>query len=158
MRPFRFRLQRVLQVRALEEQVARARWLHLEREAAVAEERAVDRFRARDTAQRELRATLVGLDPAGVLWRHGVLDRMTGAAVRQRERAVTLRDRAEQRRSPWEDRRREVRALERLRARALEAHRDALLREETRALDELNNARAHTRARPLRPDVVSRPS
>ncbi len=136
------RLARVLAVRALEEEQARAEWLAAEQEARRAEDATQALWAARDEQTRELGAALPGLTPAWVMVSHGAIDRTERSALRQRERARTERERAEQARIPWEERRARARGLERLVDRLRTREEAEAHRAEARVLDEINSARA----------------
>lgn len=136
------RLQRVLRVRHVQEEVARARWLAAERAARIAGDARADADARRADAACELRDALADLTPAAILRQHAALDALAGVAVRLRERARTLRFQADRERAPWELRRREARGLERLCERSREEAWLRALAREARELDEIAGARA----------------
>ena len=92
MRAFRFRLQRVLRVREIEEQVALAVYLEAARIAADSERRAASMARTRAREQDELARTLATppVSPELVLASHATLDRSALALRAAKERAKTL--------------------------------------------------------------------
>ena len=145
MARFQFRLERVLRVRAVQEEAARAAWLDAERAAAESEELHDRDAALLEAASRALREAMPSSSAAALLRAHEALDRMSRTAVRRRELARTLRLQSQQAREPWERRRREVRGLEQLAARALEEHRRSERAAEARSRDEFINSRA-TRA------------
>ncbi len=147
MARFSFRLERVLRVRAVLEEVARAEWQTAEHAAAVAEERHRALISARKEAQSDLPVGPGPLDVQGLLWRQASVERMSKAAERLLERARTVRYQADEARGPWEQRRRERRGLERLRERALRAHLVSEEAADIATLDEIAVARADARRR-----------
>lgn len=147
MARFNFRLERVLRVRAVLEEVARAEWRAAEHAAAVAEERHRSLLLEREAAQSDLPVGPGPLDVNGLLWRQASVERMSEAAGRLRERALTVRYQADEARRPWEERRRDVRGLERLREHALLAHLASEETAEIAAMDEIAVARADARRR-----------
>ncbi|TDJ71856.1 MAG: hypothetical protein E2O39_07605 [Planctomycetota bacterium] len=152
MKPFRFRLDRVLRVREVEEETARAAWLVVEQAARAAETRAEARAHDRGEAFSELAREMAecSLAPAVMLVRHAVLDRLARAESEERERALTLRRQADQARGPWQDRRREVLGLTRLRTVAKSRYADAALAKEIAEMDEVALMRAASRRRASR--------
>ena len=147
MARFSFRLERVLRVRAVLEEVARAEWQTAEHAAAVAEERHRSLVSARKAAVDNLPVGPGPLDVAGLLWRQASVERMAEAAGRLLERARTVRYQADEARRPWEQRRRDRRGLERLRERALSAHLMSEEAAEIVTLDEVAVTRADARRR-----------
>jgi flagellar export protein FliJ len=149
MKPFRFRLDRVLRVREVEEEIARAAWLTVESAAQAAEHRADALAEDRAAAFAALASDMAerSLPPAETLLRHASLDRLAGSVGAERERALTLRQQADQAREPWQDRRREVLGLSRLRDAAKSRHSATVLAEEIAEMDEVASTRA---ARQLR--------
>lgn len=145
-----FRLERVLRVRRILEQEARAAWNERERRALEAEGSAARGADARDVALGRLGAELADLSPAQALWRHARLDGMTRDAVALRERARTLRHQADLAFAPFERRREERRALERLRERDRRRVAEIARREEAAEQDEITIQRA-ARLRRARP-------
>ena len=147
MAHFCFRLERVLRVRAVLEEVARAEWQTAEHAAAVAEERHRSLVSARKAAQSDLPVGPGPLDVNGLLWRQASVERMSRAAEHLLERARTVRYQADEARQPWEQRRRDRRGLERLRERALRAHLVSEEAAETVTMDEIAAMRADARRR-----------
>jgi flagellar export protein FliJ len=147
MARFHFRLERVLRVRAVLEEVARAEWQTAEHAAAQAEERHRSVVSDRRAAQNDLPVGPGPIDVNGLLWQQASIERMSEAAGRLRERARTVRYQADEARRPWEERRRDVRGLERLREHALLAHLASEETAEIAAMDEIAIARADARRR-----------
>lgn len=149
MSAFKFRLARLAHVRALQERVARERWLaadELARGAETKAERARDELtRARDELRQEQSAPTLALERvlAGARLVETFRERRRAAV----EHARTLRFQADELRRPWSERRQEVRGLERLESRDGEAHRKDELVRESRELDEVASMRASARAR-----------
>lgn len=147
MARFNFRLERVLRVRAVLEEVARAEWQTAEHAAAVAEERHRSVVADRLASQSNLPLGPGALDVNGLLWRQASIERMSQAAGRLRERARTVRYQADEARLPWEERRRDRRGVERLREHALLAHLVSEEAAEIAAMDEIAVGRADARRR-----------
>ncbi len=147
MARFAFRLERVLRVRAVLEDVARAEWQTAEHAAAVAEERHRSLVSALEAAQGDLPVGPGPLDVDSLLWRQASVERMSQAASRLLERARTVRYQADEARRPWEQRRRDRRGLDRLRERALRAHLVSEEAAEIADMDEIAAARAEARHR-----------
>ncbi len=149
MRPFRFRLARVLRVRGIEEEVARGRWLEALHAARAATSRAEDLAQAGATQEHELERLVARapIDTRMVLAGRTVLDGLFHSARRARERARSLEFQASQQRAPWEELRRARRSLELLRERQLSAHRIEDERREAIVMDAVAIERA-TRAKP----------
>lgn len=149
MKPFRFRLDRVLRVREVEEETARAGWLAVEHDARAAEARAAalanDRAAGLGALARDM--TKRALPPAWTLVRHAALDRLARTASAERERALTLRRQADQAKEPWQEKRREVLGLSRLLAVAKSRHAAAVLAAEIAVMDEVASMRAARRHR-----------
>ena len=145
MARFRFRLQRLLRVQEILEEEACAVWRRAENLAATAEEHARSRSTECEGALADLASHLTGLRPVDVLWRQEQIDRMASLAARQRERARTLRHQADVARVPFDERRRERRALERLRERVERRHLETQRRHEAVRADETTLARARAR-------------
>ena len=80
MARFRFRLERVLRVRAVLEEVARAEWQTAEHAAVVAEERHRSVVSDRLAAQSNLPVGPGTLDVQGLLWRQASIERMSDAS------------------------------------------------------------------------------
>ncbi len=144
MAMFRFRLGRVLRVRAIEEEVARARWMEAANLAEEASRQAESLDAIRRVRQSEL-ASLLGnptIEPAIVVASHAALDRLAIGVRSARERARTLLFQAEVHRSPWEALRRARRSLELLREKKLEDHYLEDERAQAREIDEIASDRA----------------
>lgn len=143
MKPFRFRLQRVLRVRELREEVARAEFLAADGPAREAEELASACGGDLRAAELELRDDLASgpLAPAAVILEQGALQDLERRRLGARRRAATLRHAAERLRDPLRDAQKDRRALERLRERALEVHRVEVEKEDNRVLDEVAGTR-----------------
>jgi flagellar export protein FliJ len=135
---FRFRLGRVLNVRRIEDDVARTQWLHGEAQAVRAEtelERASAELSGARTQLALLRETNP-LHPADLLWRETAVDSLREVAVRRRVRASLLRREADVLRAAWQARRSARRGLENLEERAREAFAGEETIRENRAMDD----------------------
>lgn len=134
----------MLRVRALQEEIARAAWLEVERAAASAEARTELGARAVRTERADLGRRMEdgAISPVQVLSAHAAIDGMHAHTRGWRERAKTLRFQAQQARAPWEERRRDVQALEKLRERARAAEAREEFSEEAATLDEVAQRRA----------------
>jgi flagellar export protein FliJ len=149
MSKFQFRLARLAHVRALQERVARERWLAAEELTRAAEAKAESAretvLRARDELRAEQSAPTIAIERvmAGARLVETLRERRRSAV----EHARTLRFQAEELRRPWSERRREVRGLERLESRDQEQHRQEELVREARELDEVASMRASARTR-----------
>lgn len=146
MKRFQWPLERVHRVREIQEEVARAAWAEAAQRARAAEEH-VDALRA---ARDEARAKLMAVpgerfDPAQAALDRDLVDRASRAISHARERAKTLAFQAERLRRPWEERRRDVRGLEKLREKASTHHRRDARRSEADELDEIAQQRAAAR-------------
>lgn len=148
MTRFRFRLQRVLGVRRVEEELARAEWQAAERTAREAEERA----RRAQASALDARARLAELQsraelrPAEVLLEQSQLDRLREQWVQKTILASRVRRDAERLRHVMAERRVRVRGLETLEGRARgewRAENEALA---NRELDERRNPSRAPRA------------
>jgi flagellar biosynthesis chaperone FliJ len=146
---FRFRLERVLGVRRIEEQVARAAWLEAERPAALAEAEALALQTAIQTAREQLAQLQSSsrLGAADVLIKQALVDRLREQWVQKTIAASRLRKQAERLRLAMAERRVRVRGLKTLRSRAQELWR---LESEASANAELDERAAGRRehARP----------
>lgn len=160
MRRFRFRLERLARVRRIQEEQERERWLAAElarREADAAEAGAREQTAAVEAELRRRQAdAALGVD--AVLVAQAALERARGAEVRARERTRTATFQAERLRAPWDERRQEVRGLERLEQRARTAWRREELLREAAELDEVAAQRSQAH-RPNRgtPSAAERP-
>ena len=147
MSRFRFRLQRVLGVRRLEEEIARAAYMEVETRAKSAES-------ARERAREDVRAGLAQLtrvvearelDADAVLLEQFSVDQATKRVPPASQRARLAREAAERERRSWEERRRALKGLENLRERAQTAFRAEEARVENLRLDEQALIRAGRR-------------
>jgi len=143
----KFRLERVLRVRALWEEEARAAWAVLDERARAEEARHAALLDEQLRAQRRLAADRPALRPAAVVLLDQVLDRMQLDAARLRERAHTLRFQADGAFIPYTERRRERRSLERLKERARRAGLSEERRADAALMDETAVQRAARRRR-----------
>ena len=148
MTKFTFRLQRVERVRAVEEEIERARFGEAEKIARDAEEQA-ERARSSVAAAIDDLRGLQGspqLAPASVMAALILVDEARGALRNAEQRARALRTEAETRRAAWVARVHDLEGLERLETRSLEAFRREEERLEALAMDETASQRAaHTR-------------
>ena len=139
MRGFRFRLARVLRVRALEEGVAREEWGAAEARALAAEgeERALGE-RLQDARDQLADQACDGpLDVPARLAGQSATDQLELRRALGRRRAGELRAATEAPRAAWEASRRAVEGLERLSLRAEERFRAEREREENALADEV---------------------
>ena len=138
MKGFRFRLARVLRVRRLEEQMARAHFVERQAEARRAEEVAASSAATAREMRTELAERLApgAIDPRSVLHAHDSLDGMGHVCRRHTERARTADLQAEEARAPWMDVRTGVRALETLEERKKERFRAEAEKRANQELDE----------------------
>ena len=148
MSRFRFRLERVLGVRRIEEEVARATWLEAERPATAAEAQANALHAAIQRSRAELAALQSSsrLGPADVLLKHALVDRLREQWVQKTIAASRLRREAERLRLEMTSRRVRVRGLETLESRAKESWR---LDAEVRANAEIDERAGKLRAMTL---------
>jgi flagellar export protein FliJ len=150
MSRFRFRLERLASVRKVQEQLERERWLAAElraREAEAAAARLRDAV-ASGEAELRLRQGAGTLRAAELLHGQAAVERLQGLLRRARERARSARFQAERLRAPWEERRKELRGLERLEQRARRDWLRAELRRDAARMDEVASARARRAAGP----------
>jgi flagellar export protein FliJ len=110
------RIQRVLDVRQLQERALRAHWAEAEREARNGEDNAVVAGNRTVQARHDLaQSSQVGhCDARAALLDFDNLDLLSRDASRLRESARGLRQEADDRRQPWNNKRRAVQGLERL--------------------------------------------
>ncbi|GIV01810.1 MAG: hypothetical protein KatS3mg015_0640 [Fimbriimonadales bacterium] len=136
MRKFRFRLQRVLEYRALQEEWAKEAWL---------EARAL-----RIAAQQELEATIEEKKRAELILPSSVeemqaldlyLERLDDEIEAQEAIVETLRQEEEKCHGEWIEARKNHEALKRLREKAYVAWQEEAARAEQKALDDWSNAR-----------------
>lgn len=159
MKKYQFRLARVQRVRAVEEDLARARFGEAELEARNAEDRAEARRRDIDRAIDDLRG-LQGspkLAPTSVIAALSLVDEARATWRDADGVARGLRARAEEMRRAWMERRRDVEGLERLDGRARDEFRREQEHAEVALLDEVASqrdarARAAAATRNSRPD------
>lgn len=139
-----FRLQRVKRVRAVEEELERARFGEAEKIARDAEENA-ERARASVTAAVDDLRGLQGspqLAPASVMAALILVDEARVALRAAEQRARTLRTEAEARRVAWVARVNDLEGLDRLETRSRETHQREEERLATLAMDETASQRA----------------
>lgn len=133
MKKFRFRLDSVLRVRRIQEDLARAQLLAANRDVLLA----TDALRARDSeyAAVDRPAGQQSLDAFHLaLFR---LDSAAGAVRVARDARAAALDRAEERRVEWTAASQKVSALERLEERARDEHAVEVRRDEDRLVDDL---------------------
>lgn len=139
-RRFRFRLARLLRVRAIEERVARGEWSRAETAARESEARRAERARdlgeARGALFRSLAPGAGPLRPTLVLRTQLSVGALLDALRRSHEDALTRRARAESSASLWRARERDRRVLAELQDRARVRHREELERHDNALLDE----------------------
>jgi flagellar biosynthesis chaperone FliJ len=141
---FRFRLGRVLRVREIEEEVARARWIEAVRVAEGATREAEDLAANRQARQIEL-AGLLGspsFDASMALAGYAALDRLAVGVRGARERARSLAVQAETQRTPWGGLRRARRSREPPREKKLVEHLLEDERTQAREIDAIASERA----------------
>lgn len=148
MKPFRFRLARLVRVREAEEEIARDLWQRAERRYRDAEERVERIIEEIAAAIDALRHAQGGarLSPRGVLAIQATIDRQHAALEDARRRTEQLRSLADEERKPWQALRMELGALERLEAKARATHRLEATREENKEMDQLASERAARRS------------
>lgn len=140
----RRRLDRVLRVREVEEDVARGAWAMAQAAARSSREKVESLVREHVEAEQDLaqRQAAGAAGPAETICAHRVLEHIGSEIQRARRLQVDAERRAEEARQPWEQKRREKRGLELLvernRARELEEARQA----EAIAMDEVAIQRA----------------
>lgn len=144
MRRFQFRLARLAQVRAVEEELARQTWQAAEAAVRAAEERvqwiqneiigATERLRR---AQGDRR-----LAPLEVLSLQSSNDSLLGNLDLAWRRVDTLRIAVEEARRPWQVLRSEIEGLSRLEEKARATHRREAEREEMKQMDQIASERA----------------
>lgn len=139
-----FRLQRVERVRAVEEEIERARFGEAEKTARDAEEQAEQARASVASAIDDLRG-LQGsprLAPANVMAALMLVDEARVTLRNAEQRARVLRADAETRRAAWIARVHDLEGLERLETRSLDAFRHEEERLEALAMDETASQRA----------------
>jgi flagellar export protein FliJ len=146
---FAFRLQRLVRVRAIEEQIAREGWALAERGARQSEECAeralLDVRAAREALRTELRSGRVL--PAGLLQRQSLSDALVERRGLALQRARAARETAELQRAAWLGHKRKLEGLGRLEQRDLEAWRLEANAHDAAELDEVAAIRAARKAR-----------
>ena len=149
MKKIEFPLARVKRVRAVEEQMARARFGSAEglaREAeALVDARQVDVAVAIDDLRGLQGAP--ALEPRAVITALGVVDQRREELRLAQARAQTLRFQAEELRKHWLERAKDLRGLERLESRTIDAARREAEHAEALQLDETASQRAERAAR-----------
>lgn len=125
MSAFRFRLQRVLGVRRVEEDLARAEWLDAERIAHAAEAQARDLQAAVERARADLARLQSSsrMNPADVVLEQALIDRLREQWVQRTIQASRARRESERLRLAMTERRVRVRGLETLELKARETWR-----------------------------------
>ncbi|MEP0766249.1 MAG: flagellar export protein FliJ [Fimbriimonadia bacterium] len=132
MRKFRFRLESVLRYRRRIEEMKESAFARAHRNRLIAEAQAADLERTRQTV-----ATMeLGVDLETRRRREIYLIRLDDLIAAQHQLVEILMRDEDAARKEWLAARREVKALEELRARALRRHEAEVLREEQRDLDE----------------------
>jgi flagellar biosynthesis chaperone FliJ len=158
-RRFEFRLARLLRVRAIEEELARAALARAEAEArsaaAVRERAAHELARGRSELVADLATGTIR--PARVLLAQRALGNLAVALRARLERERTLVGQASVLRAAWRARETDRRALVELESRAHRSHRAELERRENAALDEVAQRRARQVRRPGSESDSSRP-
>ncbi len=138
MARFRFRLERVLGVRRLQEEIARAGYTDLLARARNAE--SLHHSTKKDVARnlQELSRLLEArsIDPDAILVEQFALDQTQKRVPPARKRADFARAAAERERAVWEERKRALESLENLRERARTAFRSDEEKVENARLDE----------------------
>lgn len=149
MSGFRFRLERLARVRAIEEQLARERWAQSERAAREREERAESARGELDLGYDSLRRELAAgrLAPAPLLGHLALLDGLVARRAAALDRSRAARAVAETERASWLVERRKREGLERLERRERETWRAAESAREAAVLDEVASMRAARKAR-----------
>ena len=138
-RRFGFRLARLLRVRAIEEQVARAEWGLSEALARDQERLRAERAEALALARAELAGRLAPGNALHARWMLQAERALEGQATdlrRTHEDALTRRAQAEAYGRVWRDRERDRRVLAELEGRARARHREELERWDNAQLDE----------------------
>lgn len=133
------RMARLLRVRRAQESLARSVWAEANREAQEEQSRAEALDDGVSTARRELSASLQGgsVQGARVEADASMIDRLADHARSQHRTAASAWTREGLARGPWNDRRQQVRGLERLQERLLERERKERLAQEASETDEI---------------------
>lgn len=149
MKGFQFRLARLKRVRLVEERASRERFVATERRAREAEDAVLRAEEDVQAAGIELRAeqSKGTVSPVGVLTALDAVARLRDRVEVLRGRAEPLRAAAEAERAEWNDRRRDLRGLERLEDRDRERWWAEIGRREALIMDEVAGLRAAARDR-----------
>ncbi|MBL8858681.1 MAG: hypothetical protein JNL28_09265 [Planctomycetes bacterium] len=155
MKSYKFKLQRVKRVRAIEEEIARAAFAAAEFAARAAEARADERKADIARAIDDLRGLQAAptLAPATVISSLGLVDDARRAWFDASEAARELRTKAEELRVAWQGRKRDVDGLDRLDEHARAAYFIERERDEARAIDD-NASQRDARARRTNMDRI----
>ncbi len=145
MKPFRFRLERILRVREVEERVARVQLAGADYEAR-SQESLADVQRSRLEAARADVVSSPAATPAERMAWDLALDAGLAQALAARERARTARLQAEALRPNWTEKRSAAQGLERLRSRLAQEYALEERREESIDMDEIASRRFADRA------------
>jgi flagellar export protein FliJ len=142
----RDRIERVLRVRRLEEEVARERFIACEQVARQADELADGISAEIARAQEQLGETRVQslIPPEDLLSAQSTLESLDDTLAEQRRRTQELQLEADGMRATWELARQEMRALERLDEQLASAERGDQARREAREMDEEAVRRGHS--------------
>lgn len=140
------RLERVLRVRRVQEEQARATWLEAENTARDAEDRTQELRKAKEAMGNDLLEALGELPPQWVMLSHDRIDHAGVLARDQKERALTLRTQADVAKEPWAERRAAAKGIERLVERVREEEWAEAHAEEARETDE-RNVTSHAKKR-----------
>jgi len=138
MRPFRFRLAAVLTIWQRREEAARTILLR-EQAATVRAQAHVDAVVAQREAARSAPAVMAARD-AGLhdpTWHRNWITHLTAQLAAARDAVVQCTAAEAQARTTWQQARRDVRVMERLRERAVQRHAVATRRDEMKQMDEL---------------------
>ena len=146
MTTFRFRMERLLRVRKLEEEIARSRWLAALRASARAQERVEQVQEQIQATEQHLRSQISSssVTPRAVLSTQSLQSRVWSELQRRQENAKTAAFQAEQQRAPWQQKRTEAEGLERLRSQRREIFLQESDAREIELLDEIASRR-HSR-------------
>ncbi|MFT4539855.1 MAG: flagellar export protein FliJ [Planctomycetota bacterium] len=143
MSHFQFRLARVLRVREVQAEMARLTWQEAEARARSAWTASERMREARVDASTRLATDLQTgeIAAANMIAGHDALDGMDRAAGRLERTARTLSHQASELRMPFEERRKEVRGLERMRDKRKQEHLEETLRKDSAVMDEVAASR-----------------
>lgn len=149
MKRFQFRLARVLRVRRIEEQAARATFLEQHALAREAQESSARALEQRQLMESQLTDQVQSgpIDPRSAIRAQDSIDGMGHVCRRRRNESTALSLQAAQAREPWVETRVDVRALERLEDRMRERHLSSVEKQANRELDETAARRAALPAR-----------